>query len=111
MSEVVHYRGTLTKFEKLENETLEEQCRWIAENREMPDYFDSYIEFFEDEYYKEFVIVHGDIYCVSKQRIDVDEDIFSSKRVNNSVIEFEVKYYNGGCGFNEAIDEALKNIK
>lgn len=108
MSETVHYKGTLTKFEKQENETLEDQCKRLSDNKEIPSYYDSYIEFFSDEYYQHYIIIDNDIYSISKKSIDIDDEIFESKRINKHVIEFQVKYYNGGCNFNEAIEEALK---
>jgi hypothetical protein len=111
VSETVHYKGTLTKVEKLENETLEEQCKMILENKELPKWFDSYVEFLFDECYKEYAIYENELYFVDKKSVDADTDMFISSKNEDGTINFEVKYYNGGCGFEEAIETALKNIK
>ncbi len=90
MSETVHYKGKLTPTGK----TLAEFD---------PNAVDIY-----DHYY-DAVEIDGMVYAVEKTDIDPDYDIFNSTKNEDGTIDFEVKYYNGGCGFNEAIDEALKD--
>lgn len=92
MSETVHYKGKLIPTGK----TLAE--------------FDSDADDIYDHYEKA-VEINEQIYLVEKADIDVDANIFESSENDDGSIDFEVKYYNGGCGFNEAIDYALKNIK
>ncbi|MNW52740.1 hypothetical protein D3C74_302720 [compost metagenome] len=111
MSETVHYKGILRKTERFENETLEDQCKRLLDNKKLPKYCDSYQEFFLDENYSGAVIQEGDIYLVEKIEVDPDSGIFKAKIINNNEIEFEVRYYNGGCSFNEAIDEAFNSIE
>lgn len=89
MSETVHYKGKLTPTGK----TLAE--------------FDPNADDIYDHYYNA-VEIDGMVYTVEKTDIDPDYDIFNSTKNEDGTIDFEVKYYNGGCGFNEAIDEALK---
>lgn len=110
MSETVHYKGILKKVEKQDGETLEEQCKRLLENKELPSYCDSYEEYILDEYYREIVIHKGVIYRVEKEGVDPDGDFFNASIKENGEIEFEVRYYNGGCSFNEAIEEAIKKI-
>lgn len=88
MSEMVHYKGKLTPTGK----TLAE--------------FDSDADDIYDHYYKA-VEIDGMVYTVEKESYELNDDIFESKKNDDGTIDFEVKYYNGGCGFNEAIDEAL----
>jgi hypothetical protein len=111
MSETVHYKGVLRKVERLEGETLEEQCKRLLEDKELPSYFDSYQEFLLDEYYNKMTIQNSIVYSVEKEDVDPDGDIFNASIEENGEIQFEVRYYNGGCGFDEAIEEAIKNIK
>lgn len=111
MSETVHYKGVLRKIERYENESLEEQCKRLLDNKELPSYFDNYEEYFSDEYYHKFTIHNGVIYSIEKEDVDPDSDIFNAINGVNGEINFEVRYYNGGCGFDEAIEEAIKNIK
>ena len=55
------------------------------------------------------VEIDGQIYTVEKEYADPDVDIFKSTKNDDGTIDFEVKYYNGGCCFNEAIDAALSD--
>lgn len=111
MSETVHYKGVLKSIERYANETLEDQCKRLLDGKELPSYCDSYKEFFLDENYQKAVIIDGIIYRAVKEDVDPDSDIFRAKKINDNEIEFEVRYYNGGCGFNEAIDKALENMR
>lgn len=110
MSETVHYKGVLRKTERFEGENLEEQCKRLLGNKELPSYFDNYEEWLLDNYYKTMTIQNGVIYEVEKIEVDADSDIFNATLKENGEVEFEVRYYNGGCGFDEAIEEAVKNI-
>ena len=111
MSETVHYRGTLKEVKRLEGENLSEQCKKLLGDKELPVYCDNYEEFILDEYYQKFTIQNGILYKIEKEEIDLDSDIFKASNGVNGEINFEVRYYNGGCGFDEAIEEALKNIQ
>lgn len=110
MSETVHYKGVLKKIERYDTETLEDQCKRLLADKELPSYYDSYEEFFSDEHYHKAVVLDGSIYRVEREDVDLDEDIFRASKINNNEITFEVKYYNGGCSFNEAIEEAFENM-
>ena len=87
MSETVHYKGELTPTGK----TLTE--------------FDPNADDIYDHYY-DAVEIDGMVYTVEKTDID---HIFNSTKNEDGTIDFEVKYYNGGCVLNKAIDEALKD--
>lgn len=117
MSETVHYRGKLIKIEKWnDNETLEQQCKRVLEAREnceyaeLDTYHTSYAEILTDEYYHKYITHNDTLYTVEKQTLDHDEDIFIVNPIEDGY-EFEVKYYNGGCGFNEAIAEGFNNLE
>lgn len=111
MSETVHYKGVLKKVEKFEGESLEEQCKRLLRNKDLPSYHDSYKEYLIDQYYHEMTIQNDIVYRIEKEEVDPDGDIFKANMNDNGEIEFEVRYYNGGCGFNEAIEKAIKNIE
>lgn len=110
MSETVHYKGVLKRIKKYEGETLEEQCKRLLENKELPTYFDSYQEYLVDQNYQEITVQNNVVYRVEKETVEQDSGIFKANLKGNGDIEFETRYYNGGCGFNEAIEEALMNI-
>lgn len=115
MSETVRYTGKLKLIENLSNETLEDQCRRILEEHnyfELNGYCDSWEEMLDDELYGQYVIYNDKVYeVVEKNYKDIGEDIFESYQNEDKTISYEVMYYNGGCGFNEAIGYALENMK
>lgn len=111
MSETVHYKGVLKQIERYEGEPLEEQCKRLLENKDLPSYFDSYAEYLIDENYQKITIQNGIVYRVEKEEVDPDSDIFKASINDQGEIEYEVRYYNGGCGFDEAIEEALRSIR
>lgn len=121
MSEVVHFRGKIEEVKAHDNESMEDVAkRLLAENNiEMKDYYDSAIECLESEsysatkgYYGEYILINERLYKVVEcQDIDPDEDIIRAEKNPDGTINFEVKYYNGGCGFSEAVEEAVNKIK
>ena len=90
MSETVHYKGKLTPTGK----TLSEF------DPEADDIYD---------HYQDAVEIEGLVYTVEKESIDPDDSFFRSTKNEDGSIDFEIRYYNGGCGFNEAIDYALED--
>jgi hypothetical protein len=111
MSETVHYRGTLTEVDMFDNESLEDQCKRILGDIKLPSYYKSYQEMLLDEFYEGYIIDDNALYLVEKESYEPNEDIFCSKGNEDGTISFEVRYYNGGCGFNEAIKRALIHIE
>ena len=111
MSETVHYKGTLKEIKKLENETLENQCKRLLDNEKLSSYCESYREMLEDENYEKLFIYDDVLYSVEMQEIDPYDDLFVANKNEDGTIGFEVKYYNGGCGFNEAIGYAIKKME
>jgi hypothetical protein len=117
MSETVHYKGTL-QIIKPEG-TLEDYCKEVMEVRgiEMSDYYKkwkdgSYIHALCGECYNEFLYIKGNLYQVLSQEYKEDwEDIAEAKLRDDGKIDYEVKYYNGGAGFEEMIAVALKKIE
>lgn len=117
MSETVYYKGKLKEVSKLPNETLEQQCKRVLNNKNIKNLHKYYGDWtvymnyeFSDEYYINYK--NSTLYSIiNKEGVNTDEDFFHAKSNNNNEIEFEVQYYNGGCGFDEALDEAIENIK
>jgi hypothetical protein len=57
-------------------------------------------------------IIHNDlIYHAHDTNIEPYEDIFTAYKDSDGNINYELKYYNGGCCFSEAMEIALKNLK
>ena len=114
MSETVRYTGKMSLIPKLENETLEEQCKKILKEYDyskLYSYYDSWEEMLCDKLYGQYVIFDNDIYkIIEKIHKNIDQDIFEAYHNNDGTISYEVMYYNGGCSFDEAISYALEKI-
>jgi len=111
MSEMEHYSGILREIPKLENETLEEQCKRLLDVDEIDIHYESYKEMFEDKNYGEYVIYNDLVYEITSRKADPYDDIFVANKNSDGSISFEVQYYNGGCGYSDAIEIALSNIR
>lgn len=115
MSEMVYYTGKIAPVDKLPNETLEEQCERILKEHKylaLSKYCDSWSEMLCDKLYQQYVIADGEVYkVIEKNYRDIDEDIFEAHGNGDGTINYEVMYYDGACGFNEAIEYALKDMK
>ena len=121
MSEMKHYKGTVEKI-KLDNMSLLEKMHDICSRGVTKWYMKFYKdETSEDMFYEmmaectnDHTYINGDIYKFTKEELDERCDIFDAKKNKYGEIEYEVKYYNGGCGFEEALETALvrmDNIK
>lgn len=111
MSETVYYKGKLKKVKRLDGESLEEQCeRIFGENETAEYYYDSYIEALTEER-ENFLVLENILFEVERKYVNTDDDIFKMKMNGHGEFEFEVKYYNGGCFFEEAIEKAYNYFK
>ena len=112
MSETRHFTGKLVYLEKNSpTETLEEQCKRIS-NKPLYNWADSYAEqLLDDGDYEKYIIIGDRLYETKDvDEKDADDNIFEARKINGKDFEFEVRYYDGGCSFPEAIEEALKGV-
>lgn len=113
MSETVRYKGTLTIENKLDNESLENQCKRICETnglKELTKWTDTYEELLCDELCDKYIIIEDVLY-----KLDYDEksnyDYFAEAELNrDGTISFHTMFYNGACCLNEAIEDAVSNL-
>lgn len=110
MSQQETHIGKLIKIDKCKETSVEEWCKeYCIENKNYKeDYYDTYEEYFRDEYYDEFVIVDDNIYKIIENKRYTD--IFKANKNELGQIEYVLNYYNGGCGFSEAIEYAIRNM-
>jgi hypothetical protein len=117
MSETVHYIGKLTEI-KSEYYTVDEIAKAILIiNDAKPSEFDN--EYYQgshkdmvcDKFSDEYLELNGKLYSYTQESIEAEEDIMRATIDNTGVISYEVKYYNGGCAFQEALEESINNIK
>lgn len=105
MSETVHYTGRIMEI-NLGDLTVSEK-KEILKGRgfDIEDYGDG------DWECEKLHIINGRIFEVlEKQSHDADGDIMEAKEEDDGSISFNLRYYNGGCGFDEALGTAMKRM-
>lgn len=115
MSETVHYKGTAKPVKLLPNQTQEEFAETyllMAGKTKLQDYYKSWVEYLADEFYDDFFYHAGTktLYKITKVGHDLDEEIIRAEKLPNGTIEYELRYYNGGAGFSECLEEAMDKI-
>ena len=111
MSETVYYKGKLKPVGFLIGEDLEARCKRMLkdlDDDELEYYYESFKEQLLDKYYTQFILCNDILYSVEKKTLDPDDSFFTSKLNDDGTVDFEVRYYNGGCSFNEAIECAFE---
>lgn len=108
MSETVHYKGRLRKV-SLDGESVEDCAKRLYPGD--LDMYDDYTEKMENEGYKHHVVYHDEVYEAEIKKIDPDFEVMEASKNEDGSFSLEVRYYNGGCSFEEAIMEALDNAK
>lgn len=108
MSEMVHYKGKLKatgKSVKLFLSQAKKPENYIKEE----EVDGSYLNFIFD-----VISVNDTVFNIERELVESDgneTDLFIAQRIDSDNIEFEVRFYNGGCGFYEALEESILNIK
>jgi hypothetical protein len=102
MSDYEHIKGTL----KPTGKTVEE----FVGDAKLESWHSDKQEYFDDECYRKAVEIDGLVYEVESKELDPYDGIFNASHNNDGTIAFELRYYNGGCDFSEALDEALKKL-
>ena len=111
MSETEHWKGTLHLIDS--GSGAEEVAEIILSERghegtadEGSSALNQLLDYCRDE----FVVVDGVLYEVERKKIDLGDEIYLAATRAGGRIDFEVQFYNGGCDFSEAIEEAVKRI-
>lgn len=116
MSETVHHKGTATKVTIPNNKSLEDFCLELIldrHSRHFIEYYDSYVECLCNDFSLEFYY-HKEtdtLYKLDNKEYDLDDEIIEAKKQENGTINYELRYYNGGAGFHECMDQAFNEIK
>lgn len=110
MSSVVHYKGTLKLIEKKDNETLEEFFNRVIEGPVDTWCYESLTEYVTYEMQDTYYIKGNDVYAVTREEMDPDNEFFFGTVREDGTIEYNVRYYNGGCSFDEALTDTLEKI-
>lgn len=100
MSETVYFKGKLKP-------TGKDLINYV-DDHDIPDYYDSDEEYFNDYLSESAIVIDGKVFEVERTQFEDSDDIFESTKNEDGTIDFQVKYYNGGCCFGEALEYALK---
>ncbi len=100
MSETEHFKGKLKPTGK--------DIVTYVEGHQIPKYYDDEKEYFDDHLSSQAIFFEGQVYEIDRTEYEDNDDIFESSKNEDGTIDFQVKYYNGGCGFSEALESALK---
>ena len=111
MSDMETHVGRLVKQQGAD--TAEELCQYIINYHndvmKQTEYNQTAVEFVRENY-DEYLVIDDDVYRVYDNYIDPDNLQVSWKNKDGS-IGYAVTYYNGGCGFGEAVEDAVKGNK
>lgn len=113
MSQYEVHTGELMKVDKLDSQTPEEWCEEYCKQNEIEslDFYDTWEECFNSEFSEEFITHKNDIYRILRDTECSGNDIFYASEDSPKKINYVLSYHNGGCGFSEALTEALNNMK
>jgi hypothetical protein len=95
------------------DETNEEMAKRVLAEKgktELPSYHETYLEWFTDEFYKEYALVKGVLYKLEAEEVDPYDDVVWAKKNADGSINYVLRYYNGGCGFDEVFEEAILRL-
>tara|TARA_Y100000310_G_scaffold315229_1_gene365538 strand:- start:363 stop:674 length:312 start_codon:yes stop_codon:yes gene_type:complete len=101
MSETEHFKGKLKPTGK--------DITTYVEGHKIPEYYEDEKEYFDDHLCEHAVNIAGQVYEIERAEYENHDDIFESSINADGSIDFQVRYYNGGIGFSEALDYAIKN--
>ena len=112
MSHTEHIIGTLTKIEENNLEKFAEEYINSKGIVRTSHYYDNSLEELVEEFPKDFFLYRktGTLYSILSKEIDPEEEIITAKIIKENIIEFELKFYNGGGSLDECLEEALDKL-
>ena len=81
----------------------------ITDKNTLPIGYNNFIEALRDES-EEFYFVNSKIYRIENNELDGDSDIFHYKELEDTSIEYTLRFYNGGTGLSEQIEEIINKV-
>lgn len=108
--------GRLLKVDRCEEETIENWCKEYCNQNGILEfdshgYYDSWEECFRNKFDKEFIVAQNNVYRIIEDKEFDGDDIFEASKNELGQIQYCLSYYNGGRGFTEAIETALKRME
>ena len=109
MSEMEQWKGTLEKIDLPEHlKTWQDQVDFLKKRYhiEVYDWEKESISFKESE----CIFLNNQWFKIEKEMYDDYGDIFNATEGKDGTINFVLKYYNGGCCFDEALEIAVDKL-
>lgn len=75
----------------------------------LPKYCDNFIEALRDES-EEFYFINSNIYKIENNNLGGDSNILQYKKLEDTSIEYTLRFYNGGTCISEQITEILNQV-
>jgi len=110
MSDYETRTGTLRKTELSVNEVVDD---WLKYN-EKPSYYtlpEDNLELLKSELSEKYIAVDDIVLEIINDKNLGDDDIYELTKNKDGTYSYVLRYYNGGCGFDEALETACENIK
>ena len=111
MSETEYYSGTMKQVFTEMN--IEEACKTALNKMgydQLDEYHSTWVSMMEENGCDMYYVGDGKLYHIIFANSDPYEDIFEAKQNEDGDILFTLRYYNGGCGFSEAMAYAMAKI-
>lgn len=116
MSEMEYRFG---KIQKVKTDNVEEYADKILKEKLTEERYNRYVELYDtklefltDELYNEYVLVNNELFkIIEDNSFDHDDYLAKAKQIDEDTFEYTLVYYNGGCEFNEALEDAMENLK
>jgi translation initiation factor 2 beta subunit (eIF-2beta)/eIF-5 len=116
MSDYEAHKGTLkptnlTKTEVVRNYLLNYNgfSKYTIDNKERlikGKFSESDINEYFYDLNDQYVCINDKVYEVHDESFDYDNDLYIMEEKPDGSLEYLVRFYNGGCGFGEALEEA-----
>lgn len=113
MSDTVHYRGTAKRVD-LKGLTNEEFAQEYFKGKDIPTYYETALECLLDDGDEKFFFYPANqgLYEITREDVDpYDDMIRAAFDPSSDAINYELRYYNGGAGFTECLEEAFDKLK
>ena len=115
MSETVHYRGIATQINIPRDKSLVNVAEEILKERNIKilEYYDNTLEQLCSDYpYEYFFDARtGSLYKLDNEEFEMNDEIIIAKEKSETIVEYELRYYNGGAGFSECLEEAFNELE
>lgn len=114
MSDYKWYRGAIIPVENPKELSLEELAKDIITSSLGSEYklwHDTYLEELKYEYEDNYYVGQDTIYRILAKKLHDPTDYRAEATRRSDIIDYDLAYYNGGCSFYEAMDDALAKLE